>query len=394
MLDEAQIGRYFDALAMRGFNTVLVNVVESRYSNDAPRNLNGDSPFEDDMYRSAPDEAYWSWFDAYVAAAAERGITLLAAPAYLGYGDDGVAGDVEDASNEEMKAYGEFLGARYADSPNIIWLVGGDRTDVSSELLERMDSMATGIRARSGQLISAHTADGASAADVYGAYTWLDLNNSYDVTGAPVSAALAAYEQTPVRPTFSIEGIYEQERHDPLPTGDQLLRAQAHGAVAAGSFGHVFGNNPRWHFEIDEPLYPYEGTWEDSLDDPDGDLDLGTLHMQRFGELWTSMNWQDLQPDSGDDLLVGGEGEGSEQAAARFEAAAGVGVVYTVSPSTISLDLSALAAVPDVRIRRLDPTSDDVIELGTFETAETIEIEHPGANANGDDDWLYILEPV
>jgi Protein of unknown function (DUF4038)/Putative collagen-binding domain of a collagenase len=394
MLSETESGHYFDALAAKGFNTVLVTLVETRYSNNPPYNLNGDAPFEDELFRSEPNEVYWRGLDAYVAQAAERGITLLATPAYLGYTGDGVADDVEDASNDEMAAYGEFLGDRYADAPNIIWVIGGDRSDVSSELLERMNGLATGIRARAGQLMSAHTAGGAPASDVYGSYPWLDLNNSYDITGAPAGAATASYEQLPVRPTFSIEGIYEQERDDPLPPGNQLLRYQAHGAVAAGSFGHVFGNNPRWHFQIDSPLHPYDGSWEDSLDDPDGDLDLGTQHMQRFAELWTSVPWQDLEPDRDDEFLVDGEGEGTEQAAARFDASSGVGVVYTVSKSAISLDLTTLSGVDEVVIRRFDPTSDATAELGTFPTRSTVELEHPGTNANGDADWLYIVEPT
>ena len=393
MLDEAEIAYYFDALEAKGFNTVLVNIVETHYSDHTPFNVNGDGPFTGGFFQSEPNEAYWEWVDRYVQAAAERGITLLATPAYLGFHADGVALDVEASSNEQLLEYGRFLGTRYADASNIIWVIGGDRTDVSDDLLERMDSMATGIRETAPQLITAHIAQDSNAADVFGEYQWLDIDNSYDANNEPVAEAIRSYEREPVRPTFSVEGIYEQERDQPLEPGAQQLRYQAYGAVLAGSFGHVFGNNPRWHFE-GAPLFPFEGTWEESLDDPDGDLDLGTVHMGYFGEIFRSLDWQNLVPDTADEFLVDGEGDGSEQAAAAVDANQGIGAVYTVSTSTIELDLTRLSAAGQVVVRRVDPTTNESIEVGTYPTDGTQSFEHPGDNAHGDDDWLYIVEPA
>lgn len=394
MLTSDEIALYFDTLAAKGFNTVLVNIIETWYSTHTPANDAGDGPFTGDLYQSPPNEPYWQWVDDYVAAAAERGITLLAVPAYLGYQADGVGGAVEAATNEQLLEFGRFLGDRYADAPNIIWVIGGDRTGVSDVQLERMDSMATGIEETAPQLITAHVADDANAADVYGQYSWLDLNNSYDRSGQPVADALSAYEQEPVRPTFSSEGIYEQDMGNPgLPSGAVLLRYQAYAPVLAGSFGHIFGNNPRWHFE-GVGLAPYEGTWQDSLDDPDGDLDLGTVHMTHFAEFFGSIAWHQLVPDLSDQFLVDGEGEGTEQAAAAIAAAEGFGVVYTVSTSAITLDLGALSAVDEVVVRRLDPTNGETVDVGTYPTDGPVTIEHPGPNDHGDNDWVYLVAPT
>ena len=40
---------------------------------------------------------------------------------------------------EEAKAYGRFLGERYKDAPNIIWVIGGDTyADRNTEMWEAL----------------------------------------------------------------------------------------------------------------------------------------------------------------------------------------------------------------------------------------------------------------
>jgi hypothetical protein len=393
MLDAPAQDEYFDGLAAHHFNTVLVNVIENTYSDHPPFDASGRPPFVGEMYRSAPDEAYWAGFDRYVAAAAERGITLLAAPTYVGSSDDGELENIAAASVEEMAGFGSFLGERYGAAPNIIWVIGGDRTELSDELFQRLDAFAGGIRATSSQLMTAHTNAFVTAADVFGCFGWLQLNTVYNTAGSPVPATLTAIEQTPTRPTFSMEGIYEQEREDPQPPGNMLLRYQAYGAVLSGAFGHVFGNNPRWHFGSTATLYPYEGTWQQSLDDDGGPLDLGTRHMAVFAEVIGDIPWWTLRPDGGM-LVTDGRGSNHRQAAAAMDTGTGWAAVYTVSTDRIMLDLSVLAgAGAEVVVRRLDPASGAVTDLGVMTTSAAAELSYPGENSNGDDDWLYLLSP-
>ena len=156
--------------------------------------------------------------------------------------------------------------------------------------------------------------------------------------------------------------------------------------------GHVFGNNPRWHFQS-KSLYPYQGTWEQSLEDPDRYFDLGTLQMSYFGEILRRIPWEKLAPDSSGAFLTKGKGEGPDRAAGAVDAAEGIALVYTVSTSTITLDLSQLAAVPTVVVRRVDPTSSKSTDIGTYPTNSSRSFDHPGRNSHADADWLYILTP-
>ncbi|WP_116999675.1 DUF4038 domain-containing protein [Desertimonas flava] len=395
-LDRDEFDWYLDQLASMRFNAVLVSLIETSYSSHPPANHDGEVPFVGDLFQSRPNETYWELVDEYVAAAAARGITLLATPAYLGYATDGVAAAVAAATQRQMFDYGTFLGRRYADSPNIMWVVGGDRTDLSDAELAGMDAMAQGIRSVAPQLIAGHAAGGSTAADVYGEFDWLQVNTSYESEGDPAVAARRAVAQQPTRPTFSIEGVYEQERDDALPSGNALLRYQAYGAILSGGFGHVFGNNPRWHFGASNP-YPYEGTWELSLEDPRGQLDRGTSHQCVVAKIVGGLPWANLQPDVDGLFVVGADGPEAAGVAAAFSTADSVGAVYVPSSDagTVTVEVSALGTNSDIMIVRVDPTNGSVSDMARLPAASGEQpLPPPGTNANGDTDWLYIMSPA
>jgi Protein of unknown function (DUF4038) len=80
------------------------------------------------------------------------------------------------------------------------------------------------------------------------------------------------------------------------------IRRQAYWSVLCGGFGHVFGNNPIWHF--DGPgLYPVNTTWRQAMDLP------GSVGTQIRGRLFHSRNWYDLIPDQKHEVVSGGLGE-------------------------------------------------------------------------------------
>ena len=60
----------------------------------------------------------------------------------------------------------------------------------------------------------------------------------------------------------------------------------------------------------------------------------------------------------------------------------------------MTLDLTELSAVPAVSLRRYDPTSGSFTTVGTYATTGSQTITHPGNNAFGHSDWVYLFEPV
>ena len=127
-LDRAAAIRYLDDRKERGFNTLLINTIEHEFARAAPRNAFGELPFEKSGDFSRPNEKYFAHVDWVLERAAERGFLVLLTPAYLGYdgGKEGWYAKVRRAGPERMRMYGRYLGMRYRDSRNVIWMHGGD----------------------------------------------------------------------------------------------------------------------------------------------------------------------------------------------------------------------------------------------------------------------------
>ncbi len=130
-LTPAQVTWYLDQLEAHGINAILVSLIEGYYSENAPNTKAGDPPYVGDMFQSKPNPAYWAFVDDLVSEAAARGITILAVPLYVGWGDDGIGTQTLAASESQIEAYGEFLAQRYESSPNIIWVIGGDKGSIN-----------------------------------------------------------------------------------------------------------------------------------------------------------------------------------------------------------------------------------------------------------------------
>ena len=184
-LDEEEVEYYFEQLANLGYNAVLVNVIETEFTDHPPEDTLGNRPFVGDLFSSGPDPDYSAIFDAYVDQAARHGVSLLMWFAYLGYTDEeGVADELLEVSREDARAYGRFLGDRYSNARNIVWVLGGDRTEVSDDLLQHIDEIALGIQSSGGhQLMTAHAADGVIGSDVYGRFDWFQVETVYDIKG-------------------------------------------------------------------------------------------------------------------------------------------------------------------------------------------------------------------
>ena len=104
-----------------------------------------------------------------------------------------------------------------------------------------------------------------------------------------------------------IESCYEGE-HNSSPV---QIRRQAYWSVLCGGFGHVFGNNPLWHYN-GPTLYPFEGTWQQAMDLS------GSVSMMYWGRLLRSRSWSDLVPDQTHEVVTAclGEFDGDDYLAA------------------------------------------------------------------------------
>lgn len=364
-LTRAEAEDYLSDRAARGFNTVLVNLIEHKFATRPPRNAEGEAPFLHNGAFNTPNDAYFAHADWVIRCAARHGIAVLLAPAYLGQhgGDEGFYQEMQTSGSAALHAYGEYVGARYAAFENVIWVLGGDYLP-PAEGLELVRAVGEGIRRHDTRhLFTAHWSAEVSALDVPDPAIrgWLNLNTTY--TYASVYAK-SLHDHARALPHVLIESAYENE-HDSTP---QSLRAQAYAAVLSGATGQVFGSSAIWGF----------WSWRRYLDSD------GSRSMTHLRTLLDTLPWQTLVPDLAERVLRGAHLASTPDG--------NLALAYVPSSQAVRLDTSALH-VP-LRARWYDPASGRSLAIAptSLQTAGLVTLTAPGANAAGDADWVLVVE--
>lgn len=281
-VDRADATLYLNDRQARGVNAVIVNLIEhTSYGSftwaDAPKNRAGDAPFLTPGDFTTPNERYFAHVDWVLAQAEARGMTVLLTPAYLGYAKSAQSWYKEYLANgvEKCREYGRYLGRRYRDRLNIVWVMFGDRDPDDSEPM--INALAEGIHEMApAHLMTAHFHSGHSARAMTRA-SWLTLDLAYtnDVTQ---TLCLEEYARTPPMPFLLFEAHYENEWRSVV--ADQ--RRQAYTALLCGAMGQALGNLPLWKFGIG---------WQEALNSP------AAQQMVHVRALFLSRAWHELVPD-------------------------------------------------------------------------------------------------
>jgi hypothetical protein len=335
---------YLEQRRQLGFNTVLVNLIERGFG--GPENAEGEPPFIPANDFTAPNEAYFAYADWLIDLAAEKNMLVLLTPAYLGLqcGSQGWCEQMLDQPVSAMTEYGHFLGDRYKNRKNILWVNGGDTNANGHGAIAHVNALANAIRERApGQIHTGHCSRNNSGIECYDE-PWLDINNTYSNCGGSFDATLNDYEIDPIRAFFYIEGSYEGNNATQSCLIDQHVWS-----VLGGSTGHVFGNDPIWRFGED---------WEDALTAP------GSIAMSKLSKLFLSRAWFRLEPDLTSEVLI--SGGGSEAIAARTSDGESV-LVYLPDSGTLIIDMTEVAG-SSARAWWFTPQNGGVVDLGTFPT--------------------------
>jgi hypothetical protein len=408
-LTREEVDFYLDDRRARGFNTVLVSLIETRFAINAPANAYGELPFHNQLFETfaaiadllpsetlrkygtlaatlfadygAPNEDYFAHADWVLRRAEEKGFLVLLTPSYTGYngGTQGWYRAMVANGTDRLRQYGEFLGRRYRDFANIIWVHAGDYDPPQKDLVR---AIAEGIRKFDPRAL--HTAHGApetAAIEYWQGESWLQINNVY--TYGPVCPSVLEQYAGPQRlPLFLIESAYENEHE----VTERRLRTQAYHALLCGAAGQVFGNNPVWHFS-GPGLYPAPVTWREALDSG------GARSMTHLRALLAGMPWWLLEPDADHSLLVDGSGPEEQQAVAARATDRSLAVVYVPGSREFTVDLEKLAG-PRVAARWYDPAHGrfSMVEGSPFAAAGPHRFSPEPDNGSGADDWVLVLE--
>ena len=378
-LSQDDITRYLDDRAARGFNAIVVNLLEHKFAVHAPADRDGVQPFQAPGDLGRPNPVYFDKAHAAIAEAGRRGISVWLCPAYLGAdgGDEGFFAEIRAAGHAALRDYGRFVGGRFKDLPNIVWMPGGDYAfpDTSRWL---GDELAEGLREGGAtQLMSAHGGQ-TTATQTFGDRQWLDIDTVYSYAPDLHPLLLAAYRRTPVRPFVMIESTYEGE-HDAAPS---LVRRQAWTAILSGAAGQFFGNNPIWHFD-GPTLFPFQGDWRQALDST------GSRDMARLAAWLRAAGDGRLTPETGDALHV--TGVATSIVVARRED--GTTIAYITDSGRAGARQLTVTGAAGKRVAWLSPAHDGAtVPADELPSAKgTRRFNVPGDNGAGATDWLLIV---
>jgi len=381
-LTNAEAEQYLANRAAKGFNALIVNLIERKFN--GPLTCDGDAPFTDLRDLSTPDEKYWQHADWVLQKAAEYGFVVFLAPMYLGArtpkNDEGWFVEALTTGLRGCREYGRFLGRRYANQDNLIWMMGGDRNPGDSQ--EHMFAIVRGIKEfDSRHLFTAHPAPEFHTTDVYGWGNWLDFNTSYTY-GIVHRFLMADYNREPALPFVLIESIYEGEHNSP----PVQIRRQAYWAILCGSAGQFLGNNPIWAF--------WPG-WQAAMDAE------GSRSMVHLKHLFESRSWHTLIPDqfsakpwfeldlaSEKRVVVDGLGEqrGLDYLAAAYTADRRTLIAYMPTSRTVTADLSRLTGETK-RAWWFDPRTGQAQSAGELPGKGLVKLSPPA-----DGDWALVID--
>jgi hypothetical protein len=383
--------RYLENRARKGFNAIIVNLIEHKFK--GPQNRYAEYPFAGiaggpvraqasqgaasadypDTDFSAPNEAYFAYADWIIRQAAEHGIVVFLGPIYLGYknpvhdADEGWYYEALHNGPARCYAYGRYLGRRYGRYTNIVWMMSGDRNP--DGVREHIDAVAWGIvEGAPEHLMTGHCAPENSAASQFAPDGWLTLNTVYTY-GIVHRKLLAEHRRQPATPFVLIESTYEGE-HNASPV---QIRRQAYWALLCGAAGQFLGNRPIWL---------YDPGWEEAMDGQ------GSQDMVHLKNLFASRRWYDLVPDVDHVIVTAGLGEflGLDYLAAARTSDGCSLVAYMPTARPIALELARLSGAV-ARAWWYNPRKGTAELAGDYDGRSSLELAPPGEG-----DWVLVVD--
>jgi hypothetical protein len=393
---------YLADRAKYGFNSLWIDIVCYEYTGgradgclyDGTKPFTKTIPGTRSFDLTAPNEAYFAYADQVLRMAGSNGMVVLLDPLETG----AWLQTALDNGSDRCRAYGQYLGNRYKDFPNIIWLNGNDYQQWSVATNDAvMTSVALGIKDTDPnhlQTIELNY-DGSSSLDDPNWAPIVNLNFAYTYY-APYAEVLHAYNQSPTLPVFLGEANYEYETNKNEDGGSPvILRMQGYWTLLSGGIGQLYGNHYIW---------PFLPGWKTHLDSP------GVTQLDYLVDLFSARKWYDLVPDQKHTFVTAGYGHFLPNAEAppatathgryadnNYVTAAltpdgTLGMAYLPKGGTITVAMNRLK--DGITARWFDPADNTfrAIAGSPFSNRIRYRFTAPGMNSDGDPDWVLVLE--
>lgn len=401
-IEEAR--QYFKNRREKRF-TVIQAVALAEFDGLRTPNAYGELPFENHDPRR-PNERYWRFVDQILRIANDEQLYIGLLPTWGDkvaelWGAGPIIFDVETAY-----LYGVWLGQRYRDVPNVIWILGGDRPTkyVSNQSSQPRDdtpvwaAMAAGLRQGAGErlLITYHPWGGHSSSEYVHHEPWLDFNMMQSGHGGghdvPVWEMINHdYHLIPTKPTLDGEPNYEDHPVSPWPvwepqTGyydDYDVRKQIYRSVFSGGCGVTYGHHSVWQMASEryEMINHAKMYWQEALDRP------GACQVRFLRTLIEARPFFSRIPDQA--MLRNPGNQNREYSCATRDEDGRYGLVYLPVTQSVEVDLGKLNS-GDILAWWYDPRTGKATLDGVYKSGNWQIFTPP----NEGPDWVLGLDDV
>jgi len=290
-LNKEESEKYLENRRSKGF-TVIQAVVLAELDGLNTPNAEGNKPLIDNDPLK-PNEEYFKYVDWVINEAKEKGMFIGLLPTWGDKVDKKWGVGPVIFNEENAYKYGQWIGNRYKDYQNIIWINGGDR-DGGGNNKKIWDAIGEGIKSvDKNHLMTFHPSGEQSSSKWFQESNWLDFNMCQTGHGQRSYAiykriVVRDYNLTPVKPCFDGEPRYEDHPVNWNPNilgwfDDADIRQAIYWDLFSGGFGHTYGCHPIWQMLAlgRQPVGLARHNWYDVLDLP-GAFEL--IHARRLME--------------------------------------------------------------------------------------------------------------
>lgn len=393
--EEAEM--YLKNRADKGF-TVIQAVALAELDGLHDPNPYGEVPLENDD-PTKPREAYFRHVDFIIRKAEELGLHIGLLPTW---GDKvfkhtwGKGPEIFNAENARI--YGQWIGSRYKDQKNIIWILGGDRNprDANDVAIWRAmaDGIAAGVGGHDKALMTFHpqpnSLEEGGSSKWFHRDEWLDFNmfqTGHCRENNVWDRIQYVYNLTPVKPVIDGEPLYED--HPVCFNAKDLGTSSAYDVrklawldVFAGAFGHTYGCHDIWQMYAPhrEPVNGPHFPWYVAIDLP------GAGQLKYLRKLIEARPMFERIPDQS--LITDALG-----ASDRIQATRGKDyiLVYSAQGKKFTVNLNRIAA-RELVANWYNPRNGEYKDAGIFTRKPQQEFTPPTSGYGHD--WVLIIDDI
>lgn len=391
-----EIVHYLNDRHRKGFNVIQAAILAEHDGLTRPNQYDLLPLKENDPQQ--PNPRYFQLIDTTIRMAAQLDMFVALLPTW---GDKvckawGTGPVIFNERNAYL--YGRWLGNRYRNDENIVWMLGGDRPPVTDSVDYRpiWRAMARGIQEATNyqSFITYHTSGGERTSKHLHTEPWLNMNTVQSGHGAkdvPVWKWIESdYKLPSPKPTLDAEPNYEDHPVAPWPKWDKKrgyftdydVRKQCYRSVFAGACGVTYGHHGVWQFysEREQPITHVDWSWTAGLDRP-GAFQIGFLRKliesrPHIGRIYDPSMIVEGQSSNPSEFITAFRGKDNNYA-----------MIYMPVGKTIKVDVRFMNS-SDVKIWFVDPRIGHVVRGISTYRKDVIEIKPPTTGQ----DWVIVLD--